>query len=189
MSLFKDRVDVSNFSIENIDVSDIDRISNFLPRNGVIDINIAEKGIVFTLEGQNLCQEKIAQIERWIGLKETEKNRAWTNAAITKSKSTGIKTAKEKEWFAQSDDDYIDACNELTLAKACKKWFENKASYFSGWHYAFKTFLRRDYSLENIGSSTSNAYNLDIRDNPVSSSVSRASYDEQQDLCGDIEWK
>ncbi len=181
MSLFKDRINIEDFSIEDIDVSEIDRISNFLPKNGVIDINIAEQILAVTLEGQNLCQEKIAQIDRWIGIKETEKNKAWSYAAITKSKAAGIKTVKEKEWFAQSDSDYVDACNNLTLAKACKKWFENKASYFQTWHYAIKTFLRRDYSIENVGGNSSFAYNV------PSESPGRVSGDE--DMCGDMEWK
>ena len=145
MTMFSKRVDLSNFSIEGIDVSEIDKISDFLPKNGVIDLNIAESALALTLEGQNLCQEKIAQVDRWIGIKETEKNKAWTYAALTLAKAAGVKTAKEKEWFAQADAGYIDACNNLTLAKACKKWFENKAGYFQTWHYALKTFLKRDY--------------------------------------------
>jgi hypothetical protein len=181
MALFKDRINIDNFSIEGIDVSEIDRISNFLPKNGVIDINIAEQALAITLEGQNLCQEKIVQIDRWIGIKETEKNRAWSNAAITKSKVSGLKTVKEKEWFAQSDDDYVDACNNFTLAKACKKWFENKANYFQTWHYAIKTFLRRDYSIENIGGISTSAYNV-----PTEPTKSMSG---GEDMCGDMEWK
>ena len=164
MSLFRDRVNINNFSIETIDVSEIDRASDFLPKNGVIDLNIAERALSVTLEGQNLCQEKIAQIDRWIGVKEMEKNRAWSAAALVKAKAAQIKTVKEKEWFAQSDSDYINACNNLTLAKACKKWFENKANYFQTWHYAIKTFLRRDYSIENIGSNPIAAYNISYPD-------------------------
>ena len=101
------------------------------------------------MEAQNLCQEKIVQIDRMIGFLDSKKNKAWSSAALDKSKLAGYKTVKDKEWFAQADDDFIDAANELVLAKACKKWLENKASYFSGWHYALKTFLKRDYGIEN----------------------------------------
>ena len=143
-----------NFSIENIDIGPITDIISMLPRNGIVDLNIAERGLLLTLEAQNLCQERIIEIDRLIGRLESEKNKAWSEAALNKAKQAGYKTAKDKEWFAQSDDDYIEACNNLTMAKACKKWLENKASYFSGWHYSLKTFLKRDYSIEmssNIG--------------------------------------
>ncbi len=185
MSYFKDKVCINNFSIENIDVSEIDKIANFLPKNGVIDINIAEKGIVYTLEGQNLCQEKIAQVERWIGLVETRKNKAWANAALNKSKSASIKTVKEKDWFAQLDDDYVEAYNDLALAKACKKWLENKAGYFNGWHYAFKTFLRRDYSLENFASSAKLPTDMEYNISESRGDEPRA---EEEDICGEVTW-
>ncbi len=139
----------NELSVKNIDISTLNQIASQLPANGVIDLNIAEKCLILTLEAQNFCQEKIVQLDRLIGSLESEKNKAWSNAALTKAKEGGYKTAKDKEWFAQSDDDYITAYNELVLAKATKKWFENKVSYFSGWHYALKTFLKRDYVIEN----------------------------------------
>lgn len=143
-----------DFSIENIDIGPITEIISMLPKNGIVDLNIAERGLLLTLEAQNLCQERIIEIDRLIGQLESEKNKAWSNAALNKAKQAGHKTAKDKEWFAQADDEYIEACNSLTMAKACKKWLENKAGYFSGWHYSLKTFLKRDYSIEmssNIG--------------------------------------
>ena len=187
MTIFKSKVSIEDFSIENIDISGIDKIIDFLPTSGVIDANIAEMGLVYTLEGQNLCQEKIAQIDRWIGLLETKKNKAWSKAALEKSKVSGYKTAKDKEWFAQADDDYSDAYNDLALAKACKKWFENKASYFSGWHYAFKTFLRRDYSIENSTNISVGGYNNNKPETRVF--PAHASGSDDQDMCGDIDWE
>lgn len=154
MKLLHDVAFSKDFSIYNIDISPIIEIISTLPTNGIVDLNIAERGLLLTLEAQNLCQERIIEIDRLIGNLESEKNKAWSNAALEKAKKAGHKTAKDKEWFAQSDDEYVDACNNLTMAKACKKWLENKASYFSGWHYSLKTFLKRDYSIEmssNIG--------------------------------------
>ena len=189
MSFFIDKVNLDNFSIEGINLSEIDRLEAFLPKNGSIDINIAEKGLIYTLEGQNICQEKIAQVERWIGFVETKKNKAWSNAALNKAVASNIKTAKEKDWFAQSDDDYVDAYNQLALAKACKKWLENKAGYFNSWHYAFKTFLRRDYSLEN-SSNIPSVFATDAYNNIDSLDYSASGPDEQSaQICGEIDWK
>ena len=152
MSKLHGKISINTFSIEDIDISGIESVISLLPTNGIVDSNIAERGLLHTLEGQNICQEKIVQIDRWINFLESEKNKSWSKAALYKAKEAGFKTVKDKEWHAQADDDYIESCNQLSLAKACKKWLENKASYFSGWHYALKTFLRRDYSIENASS-------------------------------------
>jgi hypothetical protein len=189
MTKLHEKFSVNKFSLENINIQPIEEIINSLPANGVVDLNIAERCLLLTLEGQNLCQERVIQIDRWVGHLEAEKNKAWSNAALTKAIKAGLKTAKDKEWFAQADDDYIEACNELTLAKACKKWLENKASYFSGWHYALKTFLKRDYSLEassslRYGTSMpdSTGYPAKERDDDASA----AGWDD--DWGKDIEW-
>jgi len=178
MKSLSELISIDNFSIENIDITEINRLATFLPKNGIIDVNIAERCLVYTVEGQNLCQEKIVQLERWIGIKESDKNKAWSTAALERAKAGGLKTVKEKEWFAQSDEDYIAAYNNLALAKASKKWFESKAGYFSTWHYALKTFLRRDYSLERLGDSSN-----------ISFESSHENSHADDDMCGDIGWK
>lgn len=185
MGNFRDKIKMDSFSVENIDTEEIDSVSGWLPENGIIDVNIAEKGLVMTLHGQNVCQELIAKVDRWISIKEGDKNKAWTNAALTKASAAGHTAVKNREWFAQADDEYIDACNEVAIAKAAKKWLENKASYFSGWHYAFKTFLRRDYSIEKLGNFQAGGYNeeMEKEHRKPNSKV------EVSDMCGEIEWQ
>lgn len=168
MDTFSEIINLDGFAVDNIDIKEITRVEKWLPVAGVIDLNIAEQGLVMTLHGQNICQEKIVKVERLIGILETNKNKAWSEAALVKSSSAEYKemckTAKAKEWFAQADEDYIKVCNQLSLAKAAKRWLENKASYFSGWHYTFKTFLRRDYSLEKLGNLSETGYNVNMSD-------------------------
>ena len=185
MIRFGDKININGFSVENMDMSDIERIESDLPKNGIFDLNIAEKGLIITLEGQNACQDKIIKLDRYLGFLESHKNKAWSNAALIIAKEKGYKTAKDKEWFAQSDDDYISFSNKITLTKAARKWLENKSSYFSGWHYAFKTFLRRDYSIENSTTINYGAYNkVAWREEDVSDSNS-----DSQDIGGDdIDW-
>lgn len=161
MSSFDKILNPNNFSIDKIDTSEIDKVNEMLPKNGIIDINIAEYGLVLTLNAVNYCQDKIPSIDRHIGQLESEKNKAWSAAAIDKSAEAGHKTIKLKEWYAQADEGYIEACNQLAVAKACKKWFENKASYFLAWHYTFKTFLKRDYEVEKVGYTAPMEYNND----------------------------
>jgi len=183
MAKIKDILSLENFSPEEIDLSELEKIAEMLPTNGIIDLNISEQGLITTLEGQNFCQERIALLDRYIGLHESMKNKAWSNAALNKAKDDGHKTAKDKEWFAQADDEYIEFCNKLTLAKATKKWFENKASYYFGWHYTFKTFLRRDYPIEKSSNVVFGAYDFEERDASPPQNV------ELEVSSDDIEWE
>jgi len=184
MSKLHEKISINTFSIEDIDISGIDKIVSSLPVNGIVDVNIAEQCLILTLEGQNACQEKAVQVDRWIGNLDSKKNKAWSLAALHKAKEAGFKTVKDKEWHAQADDDYIDVCNELTMAKACKKWLENKAGYFSSWHYALKTFLRRDYSIENASSV---GYNSGVDERQPFPTKSNDSSDFGGDI-EEIEW-
>lgn len=180
MGKFINHINISNFSIENIDTTEIEDITMWLPQTGVFDLNIAEQGLVKSLHAENYCQEIIAKIDRHIGIMEGEKSKAWAEAALKKAALAGHKTAKDKEWFASADSDYISVINEITLAKTAKKWFENKASYFRGWHYAFKTFLKRDYSLERLGNTSEMGYNIDTSSERKDGNGS--------DFGGDMEW-
>lgn len=159
MSKLKQHIDIEGFTIENLDTHEIDDILDWLPKNDVFDLNIAEQGVIKSLHAENICQEYIAKIDRYIGKKDSDKNKAWANAALDRAGKAGHKTAKDKEWFALADDEYQTVVNEMTLAKAAKKWMENKADYFRNWHYAFKTFLKRDYSLERLSNTDGLGYN------------------------------
>lgn len=186
MASLYEKMSIKNFTINSIDISPIEGIVDSLPKSGIVDANIAESGLLQTLEGQNLCQEKIVQVDRWIGKLESLKNKAWSEAALVKAKEAGYKTAKDKEWFAQSDEDYIKCYNQLVLAKAAKKWLESKASYFLAWHYALKTFLKRDYSIENASGVGYNISQQSADPFPSSSKISG----EDSDFGGDeIEWE
>ena len=182
MTTFGELADTKDFSIKKLNIDDIRKIEEVMPSNGIVDVNIAERGLVATLEGQNLCQEKLVKVERWIGIMESNKAKAWSKAALDEAPKSGYKTGKDKEWYASSDSEYLKYQNEITLSKACKKWLENKASYFSSWHYAFKTFLSRDYLLEKSATNSNYGYTTDVggSDDPLQPT--------DKDMCGEIDW-
>ena len=123
---FNEVISTKDFSIENLDITEIQRLAASLPKTKVIDANIAELYLVSTIEAQDLCQEKIIQVERWISIKKTAYDKAEAESALIRAKNAGYKTAKEKEWFIQSDDEVIAVKDELEKAKVCKLWLENK---------------------------------------------------------------
>ena len=63
MNSFLKFTNMDNFTIAALDISDIENISKWFPKGGVIDINLAERGMVLSLHGQNTCQEHITKID------------------------------------------------------------------------------------------------------------------------------
>lgn len=181
---FKNLINMDDFSIDNIDLSEIQKISLALPKNKVIDSNIAEKYIIATIEAQDLCQEKIIQVERLIGIKKIFLEKSEAECALIKAKEAGHKTAKEKEWFIQSDDSVNKIRDELDKARVCKLWLDNKIRYFSMWHYSLKAFIKRDYNIENSSNystfSETPEYNNEMPNDPIR---------HNKDEWGDIDWK
>ena len=184
----KDVLDTENFSVENLDVSEIQNLSRILPRSGVIDSNIAEKHLITTIEAQDLCQEKSILIDKIISIKKILLDKAEAESALIRAKEAGHKTAKEKEWFIQTDEEVLVIKKELETAKVYKLWIENKVKYFSMWHYALKSFLRRDYGIES-SSNYSVFSSVPSREEMEELPVSHKRVKPTEDICGEIDWK
>lgn len=185
---FSEVINTKDFSIENLDITEIQRLAASLPRSKVIDTNIAELYLVSTIEAQDLCQEKMIQVERWISIKKIAYDKAEAESALVRAKNAGHKTAKEKEWFIQSDDEVSNIKDELEKARVCKLWLENKIKYFSMWHYSLKSFLRRDYGIEASSNYSAFAPTPEYNEGDENGFRSRGSQ-ENKDICGDIDWK
>ncbi len=185
-------VNTSEFSVENLDISEIIKISRMLPKSSVIDTGIAEKHLISTIEAQDLCQEKIAQVDKFIGLKKINLDKVEAESALIRAKDAGHKTAKEREWFTQSDQLVIKAREEIELARVCKSWLENKVKYFSMWHYSLKSFLSRDHGilLSNGGNTFSGPILEDSEEPSFSDMRARSNrINSDEDIAGEIEWK
>ena len=180
-------IDTTGFSIEDIDLTEIQKISQSLPRTKVIDANIAENFIIATIEAQDLCQEKMILVERWIGLKKMMLDKSEAEAALIRAKEAGYKTAKEKEWFIEADEQVISLRGELEKARVCKLYLENKVRYFSMWHYSLKSFIRRDYGIETSSNYSTFAPTPEYNSHAESEISSRSG--KNKDICGEIDWK
>ena len=136
------------FDPMSVDTSEIRALSNALPKDGDIDLNNAEVLATKYLRGADLCSELVAIATAYAQKSDTLKKKAYSEAALTKSKTAGIKTDKSRAWFADADDDYIDACNRYSEAVAFVKWVSNKYDSFNKMHYMCKKILDRGYAHE-----------------------------------------
>ena len=132
----------------NYDTTAIRELSNAIPRNASIDTNQAEILATKFLRGADLCSELMAIAFAYMSKCETLKKKSYSNAALIKSATAGIKTDKARCLFAEADDEYIEAANRYTEAMAFFKWVSSKYESFNKGHYLCKHILTREYMHE-----------------------------------------
>jgi len=135
-------LEFESFAPEQMDIADIQELSDSIPRDGHVDIPIAESLAVRFLRGADTCSEILCKIVWWLAKKEGEAQHAYTKAMLVKAGAAGHKTAKEKEKFASGDAEYLKASEEVARAKAMKKWLENKHSSLISAHYLMKDIAK-----------------------------------------------
>ncbi len=150
---------VEGFDPMNFDTSEIRELSNALPKDGNIDLNNAEVLATKYLRGSDICSEFAAIAIAYAQKADTLKKKAYSEAALIKSKVASIKTDKSRAWFAEMDDDYIDASNRYSEAIAFAKWVNNKYDSFNKMHYMCKKILDRGYAHERMAGFNGNVDN------------------------------
>ena len=144
--------DVEQFDPMKIDTSEVRELSEAMPKDGNIDLNNAEVLAIKYLRGADLCSELLAIATAYVAKTDALKKKAYSYAAMVKSNDSNIKTDKSRAWFADMDDDYINACNKYAEAIAFAKWVDGKFESFSKMHYMCKKILDRGYTHERMAS-------------------------------------
>ena len=125
----------SEFDPMNLDTSEIKTLSDAMPKDGNIDINNAEVLATKYLRGADICAELLAIATAHVAKMDAAKKKAYSYAALVKASANQIKTDKSRAWFAEMDDDYINANNKYAEAIAFAKWVSSKYDSFNKMHY------------------------------------------------------
>lgn len=130
----------------DIDTSEIKELSESMPKDGNIDINIAEVMATKYLRGADRCGELVAVATAYLSKCKDAKQKAYNYAFLVKSADYAhIKTDKMRVAFAELDDEYQNACESFNQAIMFSKWVESKYSNFTKMHYMAKKILDMHY--------------------------------------------
>lgn len=144
----KELLGTNVFDPMSVDTSEIKELACALPRDGNIDLNNAEVLAAKYLRGADVCAELLAIATSHVHKTDALKKRAFSTAALVKSQAAGCKTDKSKSWFAEMDDDYIQACNNHGDAVAFVKWVSSKYDSFIKMHYLCRNIVKRGMDHE-----------------------------------------
>lgn len=145
-----------DFNPMELDLTEIKELSDSIPSNGEVDINQAEILAAKSLRVADLCSDILSIATCYVAKCDTEKKKCYAQAALVKSSAAGIKTDKSKAWYAESDQDFIDASNKYSEALALVKWITSKHESAVRFHYLCKQMLSRNYSSEKAAGFISN---------------------------------
>lgn len=96
------------------------------------------------LKGLDLCNELYALSIGYELKSEIFKKKAHGEAFIVRSKTKGLKTAKEMEAYANTDDLYIEAAEKHAESKMLRVLVENIRSDFEKAHYLMRKIAEKD---------------------------------------------
>jgi len=131
-------LEFGTFDPESIDVSDLQELSKGIPKDGHVDIAIADKLALQFLRGADTCAELIGKLTWWVAKKKDEARVALQKAALVTAPAKGYKTASEKKLYAEGDPEYQEVSGTVSKAEAMLQWCKNKHSSLVSAHYMMK---------------------------------------------------
>jgi hypothetical protein len=132
----------ADFDPERIDISEIRELTEAIPRDGNVDVAVAESLATRFLRGADRCAEILAQLTWWEAKADDEKRRVLAHASLVTAAQKGLKTATERRTYAEGDLEYLKACEASNRAKAMKQWFKNKHDSLVSAHYLMKDIAK-----------------------------------------------
>lgn len=97
------------------------------------------------LKGLEICGELYSMAINYEMKMEIQKRKEFSQAMLVRSAGVaGVKTAKEKEMFAFSDEGYLAAAEHYAEAKMFRVFVEEKKDSFSKAHYLVRKIVDRD---------------------------------------------
>lgn len=150
MKKTKEILSIENFTPENVDVTWIQEVSEKIPAEGNIDINIAEELAATFLRAADTCSDLLVKAAKLKGYKEATM-KSEKSLAVGRLEKTGVTAAKAQELKREGDSLYVAAVNACTDAKALELWLQNKYDNLIRAHHYCKDLLRRYAKGEQIG--------------------------------------
>jgi hypothetical protein len=148
----------ADFDPEKIDISEIKELTDAIPKDGNVDVAIAESLATKFLRGADRCAEILAQLTWWEAKMEDEKRHAIAKASLVTAAQKGLKTATDRRTYADADPECLKACEASNKAKAMKQWFKNKHDSLVSAHYLMKDIAKGGRSHQRAGGQPDSAW-------------------------------
>lgn len=129
-------------------ISSIFAISREVPKNiHDLDPSYAEYLAGAMLKGMAMCGELYSLAVSYELRCEAAKKAAFSRAMMVRAAEAGFKSAKDREQYAFSDSDFLEAQGKCIEAKMFKTMIEEKKQLFLKAHHLMKDVVSKDTDL------------------------------------------
>lgn len=104
------------------------------------------------LKGMDMCGELYALAVAYEIKKDVNRKKEHGSALLFRSRNNNLKTAKEKESYADLDETYLEACDKYAEAKAFRIRVEKLREDFEKAHYLMRKVSENDSESEGLAS-------------------------------------
>ena len=134
-----------NLQVNNLSADKILEISREIPEN-VTDLNAsyAEHLAGRFLKGMDICADLYTLAISYDLRMDALRKSAFSKAMLVHAVERGISTAKDREQFAYSDPEYLQANEHCIEAKVFKTMLEEKKQVLSKAHHLMKNIVNND---------------------------------------------
>ena len=133
---------IATFDPMTIDTQEINRVCNKIPKDGHIDINIAERLATTFLQCADHITDLIALSAAYAGNCEAERRDLKSQAIESKMSGTGGKSATVAVQLFGNDVLYKEAHRKQALAEAFLEWLKTKYKNLMAAHVLCKDIIK-----------------------------------------------
>jgi len=138
-------VDVTQVSPLDIDITEFQEVKESLPRSLQIDMGTAISLASDYLRAADRCNEILSNLTWWDQKAKAEKKKAYSLAWL-RAKENGAKTDTTARHIAESDDEYLAACEKEIDTATAREYFERKHQTFLKAHHFMKDRIKSEHS-------------------------------------------
>jgi hypothetical protein len=138
-------VDVTQISPLDINISEFREVKDSLPRDTNIDIGTAICLASDYLRAADRCNEILSNLIWWDQKTKAEKKKTYSLAWL-RAKENGAKTDTTARHIAESDEEYLLACQKEIDATTAREYFERKHQTFLKAHHFMKDRVKSEQS-------------------------------------------
>lgn len=141
---FREALDIDNFDPLSIDIAEFAALAQSMPRDANLDIPNAEKLAARYLRAADRCSEILSTLTLVEARAKVNRNTIKQRMFLA-ARDAGFTTVRDREAYAESHQDFIDAENRYSEVYVVKKNFENRHEWFLKAHQYMKERLRGEY--------------------------------------------
>ena len=136
-------VDITQISPLDIEITEFQEVKDSLPRDTQLDMGIAIGLAADYLRAADRCNEILSNLTWWEQKAKQEKKKTYSLAWL-RAREGAAKTDTAARHMAESDTEYLEACQHEMDAATAKEYFERKHQTFLKAHHYMKDRIKSE---------------------------------------------